>query len=231
MKNIDKEYLKNIVNSSHSKKECLVKLNLHPTSSTSYKLLNYYLAIYEIDVSHYKGYSYNGDKRKNNKIPLNDILNGLHPLYPISKLRIRLIKENIFQHECNRCKNTHWMEDIIPLQLEHKDGNPTNHELDNLELLCPNCHAQTKTYCGKNSKKQSKKKIISENYKIKNNERAMKNQNRIQMILESNIDFSRYGWVNMVSDLISIKPQKVNAWMMKHMPRFYHDNCFKRKRS
>jgi 5-methylcytosine-specific restriction endonuclease McrA len=38
----------------------------------------------------------------------------------------------------------------IPLELEHKDGNCTNHNIENLELLCPNCHALTDTYRGKN---------------------------------------------------------------------------------
>lgn len=47
---------------------------------------------------------------------------------------------------------------LIPLQLEYKDGNSTNHKKENLELLCPNCHAQTSTYCGKNIKKISNKK-------------------------------------------------------------------------
>jgi 5-methylcytosine-specific restriction endonuclease McrA len=32
------------------------------------------------------------------------------------------------------------------------DGNPYNHKLDNLKILCPNCHAQTETYRGKNVK-------------------------------------------------------------------------------
>jgi 5-methylcytosine-specific restriction endonuclease McrA len=36
------------------------------------------------------------------------------------------------------------------LELEHIDGDPTNHELDNLRLICPNCHAQTETYKNRN---------------------------------------------------------------------------------
>ena len=35
---------------------------------------------------------------------------------------------------------------LIPVQLEHKDGNPRNHNLTNLELLCPSCHSLTPTY-------------------------------------------------------------------------------------
>lgn len=38
----------------------------------------------------------------------------------------------------------------IPIELDHIDGNPENNELDNLRLICPNCHAQTPTYKGAN---------------------------------------------------------------------------------
>lgn len=67
------------------------------------------------------------------------------------------IKKNLIQirgHECEQCHNTVWNNVPIPLQLHHKDGNRANNELDNLQLLCPNCHAQTDNYCGKHSYKQ-----------------------------------------------------------------------------
>jgi hypothetical protein len=53
-------------------------------------------------------------------------------------------------HICNNCNNTEWMNKPIPLELEHKDGNSENNNPINLELLCPNCHAQTSTYKNKN---------------------------------------------------------------------------------
>lgn len=39
-----------------------------------------------------------------------------------------------------------WMGKPIPLELHHKDGNHYNNDLSNLEILCPNCHAQTDNY-------------------------------------------------------------------------------------
>lgn len=59
-----------------------------------------------------------------------------------------LLKER--GHQCENCKLTEWIAQPIPLHLDHIDGNPTNSSKDNLRLLCPNCHAQTETYCGKN---------------------------------------------------------------------------------
>lgn len=67
------------------------------------------------------------------------------------------VKKNLVQlrgHECEQCHNTEWNNKPIPLQLHHIDGNRANNNLDNLQLLCPNCHAQTETYCGKNRYKQ-----------------------------------------------------------------------------
>lgn len=38
------------------------------------------------------------------------------------------------------------------MQLDHIDGDSHNHKLENLRMICPNCHTQTETYCGKNLK-------------------------------------------------------------------------------
>lgn len=53
-------------------------------------------------------------------------------------------------HLCSICNNEEWMDKPIPLELDHIDGDHTNNERDNLRLICPNCHAQTKTYKGRN---------------------------------------------------------------------------------
>ena len=73
--------------------------------------------------------------------------------FSIIHLKWRLIEEGLKEWKCEGCGNTEWLGNPIPLELHHKDGDNTNHELDNLALLCPNCHALTDTYCGKNNKK------------------------------------------------------------------------------
>lgn len=90
-------------------------------------------------------------KRDNgSKIPLNEILEGKHPQYQTNKLRIRLIKEGLKMHRCECCGIENWMNKPISLELDHIDGNRTNHILENLRILCPNCHSQTSTYRAKN---------------------------------------------------------------------------------
>ena len=55
-----------------------------------------------------------------------------------------------FGHKCFICKNSEWMGQKIPLELDHIDGNASNHNVENLQIVCPNCHALTPTWKGKN---------------------------------------------------------------------------------
>ncbi len=85
------------------------------------------------------------------KLPLSEILEGKHPQYRTHKLHIRLLKEGIKQHQCEKCGLKKWLDQDIPLELHHEDGNSSSHRLSNLKLLCPNCHALTDNYRGKNN--------------------------------------------------------------------------------
>ena len=88
--------------------------------------------------------------RQKVQIPLSEILEGKHPSYQTLKLKKRLISSNILVYECSECGIIDWNGNPIALQLDHIDGNPHNHVLSNLRLICPNCHSQTDTYCGRN---------------------------------------------------------------------------------
>ncbi|NBO98695.1 MAG: HNH endonuclease [Proteobacteria bacterium] len=88
---------------------------------------------------------------KNNvKIPIQEILEGKHPYYQTFKLNRRLIKENILENKCSVCNINSWNGKPIRLHLDHINGISSDHTLKNLRLICPNCHSQTETYCGKN---------------------------------------------------------------------------------
>jgi len=90
-------------------------------------------------------------KPKSNRILTEDILAGKYPNYKTHHLKIRLLEEGYKKERCEGegCGITQWNGQRIVFELHHKDGNNKNHKLKNLELLCPNCHSQTETYCRK----------------------------------------------------------------------------------
>ena len=56
--------------------------------------------------------------------------------------KLKILQDGLKQHECEKCKLREWNNKPIPLELHHVDGNGKNNNLSNIQLLCPNCHAQ-----------------------------------------------------------------------------------------
>lgn len=103
------------------------------------------IAEYQLDISHFTFVSKNKGNSKRKDV--NEYLyNGSK--IPSTKLKIRLIKSGLKQNKCEICGCTEWMGKTIVCQLHHIDGNPENNQLDNLQMLCPNCHSQTHNFCG-----------------------------------------------------------------------------------
>jgi hypothetical protein len=78
---------------------------------------------------------------KGKRYALADILDGKYPSYDIKKLKARLISSGMIDEECHLCGfNERRITDYkIPLMLVFKDGDRTNHRLENMYLLCFNC--------------------------------------------------------------------------------------------
>lgn len=83
-----------------------------------------------------------------------------------NSIRKRIILEQ--KGYCNKCGLNEWQGEPIALELEHKDGDNQNNSRENLECLCPNCHATTKTWRGRNKKKgRSNQQIITNEQMVK----------------------------------------------------------------
>lgn len=70
-------------------------------------------------------------------------------------LRNRLRRAGLKEARCELCGLTDWQGHPVPLELDHITGNATDNRLENLRILCPNCHAQTETWCGRNKRPAS----------------------------------------------------------------------------
>lgn len=70
-----------------------------------------------------------------------------------NKIRLKLLKEGYKEYKCEKCGLSEWLGQPIALEVHHRDGDRTNNTIENFQLLCPNCHAQTDSYRGKNSAK------------------------------------------------------------------------------
>ncbi|RTL07669.1 HNH endonuclease [Candidatus Dependentiae bacterium] len=67
-----------------------------------------------------------------------------------SALKSRLLNEGLLAHTCALCKNPGlWQGRQLVLQLDHVNGQASDNRLENLRLLCPNCHSQTPTFSGR----------------------------------------------------------------------------------
>ena len=69
----------------------------------------------------------------------------------IPKLRRKLIQDGLKEAKCEMCNLSKWMGKSIVLELHHIDGNRYNNDLDNLQILCPNCHSLTPNHSKKSA--------------------------------------------------------------------------------
>ena len=148
-KSSDAEFIE-AVKTSNSIREALIKLNLKAAVG-NYQCFHKRIKELNLSIDHFiDPKEWNKGKKFSPKKSLEEYLNGA----PIQshKLKLRLISEGIKVLQCECCGITEWREKPTPLELDHINGINYDNRLENLRLLCPNCHAQTDTYRGKNKK-------------------------------------------------------------------------------
>jgi 5-methylcytosine-specific restriction endonuclease McrA len=154
---------KTIVKESFSIAEILKKANVKICAS-NYRKVHKKIKELKLNTSHFTGQGWNIGKTHAD-ISEKNLLEYLNNNKKVQSNRLKkaLIKFNYKKNECEKCHRTEWEGYPIPLELHHKDGNHFNNKLENLEILCPNCHSLQPTY--KDTSKYGAKKNTIEDYK------------------------------------------------------------------
>lgn len=150
------------VKTSISIREAITKCGL-VAAGAAYAVFHRRVMSLGLDTSHFLGQAaargITGPRR-----PLSDYLINDGPLILSHKLKLRLISEGIKSHKCEICGTSEWCGKPVPIALDHEDGNPKNNTIENLRILCANCHAQTDTFSGKKLRKSLNKCAICEEH-------------------------------------------------------------------
>ena len=136
------------VKNSSSLAQTLNKLGVAPYGG-NYEVLRKAIKHFNLDASHFTGQLWNKGKTIGAKQPIEKYLNNELQIQSF-KLKNKLLSQGLLVRKCSSCRKMSWLRQPIPLELDHVNGNRYDNQLSNLRLLCPNCHALTPTYRGKN---------------------------------------------------------------------------------
>ena len=174
------------------------------TKGNNYKIFHKYVKEYNLDISHFTF----GKKQFKNfnllgkKYSLNEYLKSNHIRGKV--LIKKMVEEGVKERKCESCGLTKWKGEEIPLELHHIDGNHFNNDLDNLQLLCPNCHSFTDNFRGKRNKKNKTE----------------------HKCIECGKEISRWSNSGLCSDCTKKKQRKVERPSLEELERLLSNNSY-----
>ena len=145
--------LRRAARTSTSIRQVLTKIGLKEAGG-NYVQVQKYLKFYKVDTAHFKGKGWNKGLVGIGK-PLYSLEQILveNSFFQSYKLKKRLFDAKLKPEHCEECG---WSERSadgrIPLELDHINGISTDNRLENLRVLCPNCHSLKPTHRGRNRK-------------------------------------------------------------------------------
>jgi len=140
------------VKDSLSMAEVMRKIGIF-VGGSNYKTVRRKIKEFNLDITHFTGAAWNQGERYRpikEAQPIDEILVENSTFINSNHLKERLFKEGIKELKCECCNNTEWMGQPIALELHHVSGIKDDLRIENLQILCPNCHAFTDNYRGKN---------------------------------------------------------------------------------
>ena len=155
MRKYTKEWLTELCKDSYSYAEVLKKAGRKQGGGTQ-ATLKKKIKEFNIDISHFTGQKWHDSpNQKNNVISREGY--SLEEVFiqnsPVTQkvLRGYIERHNVLEYKCQTCGcDGNWQNGIISLEVDHINGDNKDNRVKNLRYLCPNCHALTDTYRGKN---------------------------------------------------------------------------------
>lgn len=154
----NKEVVEKAVKNNYCYADVLRELNI-PIAGNNTNTLKSYINKYGLDISHFTFTAKTKGDKQYKKVT-DYLVNG--STIKTFKLKEKLLKEGYKENKCEICGITEWQNKPLVMQLHHINGNPTDNRLENLQMLCPNCHSQTDNYCGSANKTEKPKYYCSE---------------------------------------------------------------------
>lgn len=147
-----REELEDIIKNSFSLREVARKLGYAQDGGGTIASLKRMCEELNFDTSHFKGQAWNRGNYNYDAYQ-----------YGVPKKRGKTFSDPIIAlrgRRCECCGLEKWLDKPINLEVHHIDGNRYNNDLNNLQLLCPNCHSYTPTF----AKKGDKPEILEEDF-------------------------------------------------------------------
>ena len=143
--------------------------------------------------------------------------------FPRHRLKQRLITEKIVEYKCQMCGlGDMWNGKKISLHIDHINGIANDNRLVNLQFLCPNCHSQTDTYAGKNSKGFRGSGLgVKENYR---KTKSAADKKLWELVRPSIAKDLGWGWKTRAAEMLAVTPQNVIRWIKRVDPEFVNRN-------
>ena len=141
------EELEKIVQNSISYREVAQKLGYAERSGGGCDAAREMIEAKGFNVEHFLGQGWNKSNFDYERFQAGKVIKSAAAVPALVQLR---------GHKCENCGTEIWLGNPIPLEVHHLDGDRLNNALENLQLLCPNCHALTDNFKGKNNTGEKK---------------------------------------------------------------------------